>query len=332
MTPEQPSDDHFSEVLAPTPPRVAITVPTRGGAQHLPRLVRALAAQENAPSFEVHVVVDGDIDNSAAVLQELSRQWPQLDLRWTVFPENRGRVAALNHAARETTGTIIVRCDDDLEPGPHYIRAHSDAHGQDSGRGVVGLCLNQYPETAYARIYGRDADEIFLAQAYASPTQDRWRYWGGNVSVPRRVFEQLGGYDPAYRRYGWEDVDFGYRLHAAGLPVVVLPQLETPHHVAATTTQVRTARALHAGAARDTFTRIHGEQAHPLHLPRGLWGRSVRLGAGVLNARTLSVVSRCVDRLLPILPPWIGTKTVAFLVESAGLAGSLHPERARETF
>ncbi|MDO5619722.1 glycosyltransferase family 2 protein [Kocuria sp.] len=313
-------------------PRVAITVPSRGGADHLPRLLQALAHQQNAPAFQVHVVLDGDIDNSESVLGQQAQKWPELDLSWTVFPENRGRVAALNHAAQATTGTILVRCDDDLEPGPDYVRAHAQAHAHGEPRGVVGLYLNRYPDTHYARAYGRTADVKFRSEAYDSTAATRWRYWAGNVSVPRQVFDQLGGYESAYRRYGWEDVDFGYRLHAAGFPVVVLPELETPHYVAATTTQVRTARALHSGAARDTFTRIHGEQAHPLRLPRGLWGRAVRVGAAVLNVRTLDAVSRCVDRALPILPPWIGTKSVAFLVESAGLAGSLHPERARETF
>lgn len=317
---------------ASTGPRVAVTIPSRGGADHLPRLMSALAHQENAPTFQVHVVLDGDIDASESVLEEQARIWPELDLSWTVFSENRGRVAALNQAARATTGTIVVRCDDDLEPGPDYVRAHAAAHDAAEPRGVVGLCVNQYPATAFAKAYGTKADQDFRHAAYSCPAPLCWRYWGGNVSVPRQVFEQLNGYDPAYRRYGWEDVDFGYRLHAAGFPVVLLPELETPHHVAATTTQVRTVRALHAGAARDTFTRIHGEQAHPLHLPRGLWGRAVRLGAAVLNPRILNVVSRCVDRALPILPPRVGTKCVAFLVESAGLAGSLHPERACESF
>lgn len=313
-------------------PQVAVTIPSRGGAHHLPRVIQALAMQQNAPSFQVHVVLDGDIDDSESVLKDQALKWPHLDLTWTVFAHNQGRVAALNQAAQATTGAIIVRCDDDLEPGPDYIRRHSEAHQQGQPGGVVGLCINQYPATTFAKVYGLGADQDFRRTAYSTTGDRCWRYWGGNVSVPRPIFDELGGYDPSYRRYGWEDVDFGYRLHMAGLPVVVSPELETPHHVAATTTEVRTARALHAGAARETFTRIHGEQAHPLHLPRGLWGRAVRMGAAIFNVRTLGTVSRCVDRVLPILPPRIGTKCVAFLVESAGLAGSLHPERARETF
>ena len=48
----------------PLTPEASVIVPSRGGAQRLPRLIGALAAQEDAPPFEVHVVVDGDVDGS----------------------------------------------------------------------------------------------------------------------------------------------------------------------------------------------------------------------------------------------------------------------------
>ena len=46
----------------PLTPEASVIVPSRGGAQRLPRLLRALAHQEGAPAFEICVVLDGDID------------------------------------------------------------------------------------------------------------------------------------------------------------------------------------------------------------------------------------------------------------------------------
>ena len=120
----------------PLTPEASVIVPSRGGAQRLPRLIGALAAQEDAPPFEVHVVVDGDVDGSEAVLAQLAAEHPGLDLSWTVFGENRGRVAALNAGADATSGRILIRADDDLEPGPHYIRDHVAAHA--GGHGGAG--------------------------------------------------------------------------------------------------------------------------------------------------------------------------------------------------
>jgi hypothetical protein len=38
----------------------------------------------------------------------------------------------------------------------------------------------------------------------------------GNLSLPRALFERIGGFDDAFVGWGLEDVDLGYRLHRAG--------------------------------------------------------------------------------------------------------------------
>ena len=48
-------------------PVASIVVPTRGGRERLPVLLRALAAQTE-PDWEAIVVVDGDVDDSAGLL------------------------------------------------------------------------------------------------------------------------------------------------------------------------------------------------------------------------------------------------------------------------
>ena len=74
----------------PLTPEASVIVPSRGGAQRLPRLIGALAAQEDAPPFEVHVVVDGDVDGSEGMLAPLAAEHPGLDLSWTVANQGIG--------------------------------------------------------------------------------------------------------------------------------------------------------------------------------------------------------------------------------------------------
>ncbi|MGC5049176.1 glycosyltransferase family 2 protein [Micrococcus porci] len=316
----------------PLTPEASVIVPSRGGAQRLPRLIGALAAQEDAPPFEVHVVVDGDVDGAEAVLAQVAAEHPGLELSWTVFGENRGRVAALNAGADATSGRILIRADDDLEPGPHYIRDHVAAHAGGPG-GAIGLYLNILEPTAYQSAYGDHQDVLHREHAYALPTDQQWRHWAGNVSVPRSLHEELGGYDADYRRYGYEDIDYGYRLHAAGYPVRILPQLATKHHAAAVTTHSKAKRALHAGSARQTFIGKHGAGAlGGNRAPSGLWGAAVRGLAAVTTEPLLDVTSRLVDRTASVLPVPVARKLIALQVEAAAEAGRVHPERARRTF
>ncbi|WP_145032231.1 glycosyltransferase family 2 protein [Micrococcus luteus] len=315
----------------PLTPEASVIVPSRGGAQRLPRLIGALAAQEDAPSFEVHVVVDGDVDGSEAVLAQSAAEHPGLDLSWTVFSENRGRVAALNAGADATSGRILIRADDDLEPGPHYIRDHVAAHSGEPG-GAIGLTANVLPDSAYQRVYGDAQDEAHRRHAYALPAEQQWRHWAGNVSVPRAIHEELGGYDPDFRRYGWEDVDFGYRLHVAGYPVVIRPELETRHHAAAVTTHSKAVRALHGTVARNLFVTKHG--AAPLGTigaPRGVWGAAVRLVALGTTEATLTRSSALIDAVADYLPRGLARRLIALQVEGAAETGRAYPHRAQRS-
>ncbi|MDQ4488844.1 glycosyltransferase family A protein [Sinomonas sp. ASV486] len=313
-----------------TTPAATIVVPTRGGSRRLPVLLRSLEAQDT-DDFEVIVVVDGDIDGTADLVAEWAQRLP---VRSLVFPENRGRAAALNAGADSARGDLLIRSDDDLEPGPGLVSGHLARHRNATEPiGVVGLTTNQYPDSPFARAYGRAADRRFLDDALGLPADRTWRLWAANVSVQAQVHARLGGYDARYRRYGWEDVDFGYRLRQAGIPVLVAPEVMAVHHGASTTTAVRALRALHSGAARETFVEIHGDLALP-DAPggRGLWDRLVGAGAAVATERTLRAYGPAVDAAARVLPPRIAEKLVALGVESAGLAGVRYPDRARSRF
>lgn len=307
-------------------PVASIVVPSFRGADRLPQLLDSLAAQDAAPSFEVIVVVDGVDDGSVALLENESR----LDARSIVFPENRGRVAALNAGFEAARGDVLIRCDDDLVPRPDYVSAHVNSH-RDGPGGVIGLYLNEYSTTPYAEVYGKDADERFRRDAYGSAPSMAWRYWAGNCSITRAIWDSVGPYDPEYRLYGWEDVDYGYRIREAGFEVRLAPELETPHRVAAVTTAIRARRASHSGAARRLFERKHPQAGLPDAIPGwSLWNALVRgLSRIPLKPARLGSV---VDALLRFLPRGVGRKIVALSVESAALGGYRSPHSAKERF
>ena len=139
---------------------------------------------------------------------------------------------------------------------------------------------------------------------------------------PRDDLERVGGYDEGYRRYGWEDVDWGYRLHLLGRPIVVRPELEVAHHVAATTTTVRALRAYLSGFSLVRFQDKHGvsvvDHDRP---PHTAWERLVaRYAAGLDEDRVRRRGDR-IEATLLRLPRYVARKRVALLVEAAARAG-----------
>ena len=295
----------------------SIVIPSRGGATRLPRLLTALAAQTHR-NWEAIVVIDGDIDDSETVVA----RYAHLPVRAIVFPENRGRVAALNAGFAEATGEVLIRCDDDFEPSPVHVAAHVAPHEQQDC-GVVGLPINVAPPSAYMRAYGSEADRRGHEDAYATPPEMRWRLWGGNVSVTRTLYDRVGGYDPRYQGYGWEDVDFGYRLHNVGLPIVLAKEAEVRHHMASVTTNIRAKRAVASGRARWTFDAIHGvESSGPARADDSSgWNRLVHRLADRLTDERSARLATTIDAALPVLPRSVGRKAVAAVVEASSVAG-----------
>lgn len=303
--------------------RASVIVPSRGGAERLPRLLAALGAQTH-PDVEIIVVVDGDIDGSEEVLER-----SPITVRSIAFAENKGRSAALNAGFAAATGDVLIRCDDDLEPAPGWVAAHVAEHAGESV-GVIGLYRNVYPDSPYARAYGRKADLLFAEKAYATPAERTWRYWAGNASVTRETFARIGPYSSAYRSYGWEDVDWGYRLHAASVPVRMLPGAGSIHHSPSVSAAIRSKRAYLSGSARRTFEGLHGvDAAGPLNRPGGVWGGAVRALAWRAGEARVQRVASFVDRLITVVPRPMGEKLVALTVESAAIAGYDRNEPSR---
>lgn len=301
-------------------PVASIIIPSYRGVDRLPALLKSLARQSpETPVFEVIVVVDGIDDGSVALVENETR----IDARTVLFPENRGRVAALNAGFSAAKGEVLIRCDDDLVVPSGYVDAHVGAHTGSTPIGVVGPTRDVHKTSAYARAYGLDAAEKSFAYVLGRPPEERWRLWAASCSLTKRTWDEIGPYDERYRGYGWEDVDYGYRLHRAGVPIEIAADATAEHHGPASSAQARALKALDSGTARAAFQETHPEA--PIGRPTsggGVWGACVRVFAQVHNtrARVRRSAGR-VDLVLPRVPRAVGRKLVALVVEGAGLAG-----------
>lgn len=302
-------------------PVASVVVPSFRGVERLPALLDSFAVQKDGtPPFEIIVVIDGVDDGTAALVDTETR----VDVQSIPFPENRGRVAALNAGFDAAKGRVLIRCDDDLLVPQSYIGAHVDAHAGDEAIGVVGPTRDIHAAGPYAHAYGADAAERSLAHALSRPPADRWRLWAASCSITRETWDRIGPYDPRYQGYGWEDVDYGYRLHSAGLPIIVAEEALAEHHGPARCAQARALKAFDAGSARSTFRGLHPRA--PVPEPSagpGPWGFAVSTVARMLSTQQAAARGGAiVDRVLPLVPRPVGRKLVALAVEGAGLAGS----------
>lgn len=296
----------------------SVIVPSHRGAGRLPGLLGALAAQDHPGPWEVVVVVDGALDPSAEILASWQDRLP---LRVVTLTTQQGVVAALNQGYAAAQGRVLIRCDDDLLPGPHMVRRHVELHTGREDLGVVGPTRDAFEDTAYARAYGRPANERALAAAYARPPQERWVSWAAHNSVTRATWDAHGGFDPSFA-YS-EDTELGLRLREAGVEIIVDRDLELTHTAPATSVKERAARAWVSGAARAALRRAHPQAfADPSATPAGAWGQLVTgIARGLRSREGCAHAGAVVDRVITVTPRAAAGKTVAALVEAAAWAG-----------
>ncbi len=195
---------------------VSVVIPTCNRPDGLRRTLDSLAAQSCDPGlFEVLVVDDGSTSDPKAKLR------PGYPFRFRmVRQENAGATQARRYGAALSRGSILVFIDDDVTLTPLALAALTEAC-REGGVIALGDVVDRVPEmrTGFAR---RAAAET---GAFLRPgSNQEVDFTGCNtqlLAVRREDYERLGGIqDPTGGWPNWDDVDFGYRAHQAGLRLI----------------------------------------------------------------------------------------------------------------
>ncbi|HET7129084.1 MAG TPA: glycosyltransferase [Gaiellaceae bacterium] len=201
-----------------------MVIPTHERREVVTTSVRRLADQEDAPPFEVIVVVDGSTDGSAESLRGLA-----LPFQLTVLEQpNRGAASARNAGARAARGDVLLFLDDDMEAHPRLIAEHMQS--LEEGAAVVIGHVPLHPETRdsfLARGVGAWAEARAHRIEASDGALELHDLLTGQMSISRSLFLGVGGFDDDFTRrgtFGNEDLDLGERLRATGAAIVFNPR------------------------------------------------------------------------------------------------------------
>jgi GT2 family glycosyltransferase len=283
-----------------TPLRCSVIVPSYQRRQTLELVLQGLVRQTLAPSeFEVIVVLDGSTDSSAAMLAEWTRNGKLPNLRWEWQP-NQGQAAARNAGVRRAQGPILIFLDDDIVPAPDLLAVHLEHHWQDEPLAVLGDCrvVREQADSFYRLYVWAWWEDKFHTRALPNRQVSYRDFCAGNVSLRHADFLRAGGFDSAFRGYGGEDFELGYRLLLAGVRFVADRRAQARHYHGTTVPgALRVARQ--EGAADVLLGRKHPALRRGLPLiyaPWDLYGLWIRMA---------------------VVAPWLGDLLVVAL--TAGL-------------
>lgn len=212
--------------------KASIIIPTKDKITRLRVVLKALESQVNE-SIEVIVIFDGNNNTTLEAFNKLNLTFQP---RTIIVENNKGRSAARNYGINEAKGDIIILMDDDTIPGNDFVAKHLSGHLQPCVlMGVTRDILlseaeidhlyfdeNTLHDTAFLNrnshivnkpIFGNTLFKIFRDQY-----PFKWLHlFTNNVSLPRKEMLEIGGFDEAFKGWGHEDIELGYRLQKYGL-------------------------------------------------------------------------------------------------------------------
>jgi GT2 family glycosyltransferase len=212
-----------------TPPEISVIVPVYNREADLRALLQDLNAQEGV-TFEVIVADDGSTPPLAPRFDVTSYRYP---ITWLTHTENRGAGATRNTAVAAAKGALLVFIDSDghvADPG--CLRAHFAFH---MGKTACPLPVS-LPAVLHGRVVGINSTYWGKSFEYSNWFMSSGTTWQlledthaptHNTSVTRAAFDRVGHFDSQFRVA--EDVDWGIRCRAAGIPIVFTPTIVVFH-------------------------------------------------------------------------------------------------------
>lgn len=247
----------------PAPLHCTVVVPVHNGGATLERCLEGLAAQPDAPHYEVIVVDDGSDDGSRACVEAWQRRHPHLPAR-LIEQASAGLAAARNRGAQAAAAPLLLFIEADCIPDPHWIAAFAAAFDDERVVGAKGPLRTEQagmmPQFVQAEYEDRDDhmrvhDRIDFIDNYSA-------------AYRRSIFLANGGFDVAFG--ACEDQELSFRLAEKGYRMLFVPGAAVVH-LHDTRLAAYVGRKYAMGFWKAPLTRLHPERmVQDTHTPQVL--------------------------------------------------------------
>lgn len=211
------------------------------------RCIQSIEQTNERKSIELILIDNGSFDGTREWLERYAKQsdcWAKVIFHANEV--NKGCVVGRNQAISMATGEFVVLLDNDVEVlDASWLSQLTLFYLSQDDAGIVGPKM----------LYKNEQDKIQQVGFGVTKTGNIG-YWGQGAArnepkynqicefqgypaacwlIKRELFTEHGTFDEIYSPVNYEDVDFCYRIRAAGWKIYYYPKVELLHHEHITT-------------------------------------------------------------------------------------------------
>lgn len=240
----------------------SLIVPTRNRGESLARFLPALAKQNLDRPYEVIIVDNSSTDSTPSVIRDVASRWPHVRSITEAKPW-----PARNEGALAAKSPLLIFVDDDMQTDGNFVAEHLRLHRESPGGVVLGNIISVPGRRPFDRMMGYIYDGPRQTLAHREPAAND--FWSGNVSMSRDLYFKFGGYSEEMSDLSCQDIEFGLRLVAAGVPMRFAPRALTYHHFQSEKFSTRLKRSYVAGVGlaflRERYTGLEADVTPPAY-------------------------------------------------------------------
>ena len=194
-------------------PRFSIIVPLYNKAPYVKKALDSIVSQ-TFTDWECIIVDDGSTDNSAAICEEyLKNKFETLNLKLEIRilrQPNSGVAKARNVGVENSSAPFVCFLDADDWWEPEFLMTMAEAIEKCPDAGIYGVNYDSVRKGVVRKVVsGIKTGLINYFQAYSRPPY-AMPLWTGAVVIPRKVYDEIGGFDPMLKMA--EDFDLWTRI------------------------------------------------------------------------------------------------------------------------
>ncbi|OQY11895.1 MAG: hypothetical protein B6I31_04100 [Desulfobacteraceae bacterium 4572_19] len=214
--------------------KISIIIPTYNRSAILKMVLKSLENQSlGAQFFEVLIVDDGSKDDTAEMIRKFSES-SNLLIRY-FFQKNKKQGAARNLAIKNAVMPLILFIGDDIVPESTFLENHIrfyTALEKPAQSCVIGYTTwpDEIKVTPFMRYIGEFGHQFGYSLINGKGNLPFNFFYTSNLLIPAVILQQQDYcFDEDFDIYGWEDIEFGFRLGNKGIKLFYNPDAMAYH-------------------------------------------------------------------------------------------------------